>query len=187
MHLKLPGIRIRLIGITLICSLILPFTGTYVLLKHKQKQVRREVKRTLLRKIDPQQLVLLKFHHADLDRMVNWKHSKEFQFKDVMFDIVASERIGDTIAYRCWPDKSETELNKKLGRLVAFACGRLPESKQTEDKLSNFFRSFYFQEPMDHVNLLPIIAQWHLPDRDNCCSMSVDPPTPPPEKTIFKS
>lgn len=114
------------------------------MLKNQQKQIKREVKWKLIEAVDRSELVLIKFSEEDKRTQLNWKHSKEFEYKGEMYDIAETEVHGDTTFYWCWWDHEETALNKQLNRLFSFALGNSPTHKQSQEKLIQIFKSLYF-------------------------------------------
>ena len=126
--------------------MVAPITTAYFVLKNQQKKVRREVKWKLIEGIDRSELVLFKFTEEDKETKLNWKHSKEFEYKGEMYDIAETEFHGDTTYYWCWWDYEETALNKQLDKLFAYALGNTPSHKQNQEKIIQIYKSLYFNE-----------------------------------------
>lgn len=97
----------------------------------------------MIQGIDKEELVLLKFTSEEAKNALKWKHAKEFEFRQQMYDIVETKVVGDTTYYWCWWDHEETKLNKQLSLLVAKALNSNPQKKEKEDWLSTYFKSFY--------------------------------------------
>lgn len=110
---------------------------------HCQKHLlRKEVKKQLIAGIDRTDLVLLKFTKKQANNL-KWEHSKEFEYRDQMYDVVEAEWKGDSVYYWCWWDHEETRLNKQLAQLVREVWGHHPENKETQHRLIVFFKSLF--------------------------------------------
>ncbi len=55
-------------------------------------------------------MVRLKFSKTEITTKLNWKHSKEFEFNNQMYDVVDKVVTRDSIRYWCWWDFKETEI-----------------------------------------------------------------------------
>ena len=98
----------KLTGIFLLLCLVVPIATTFTFLHFHKKQIRREVKRKIIAGIDKNELILLRLSEIESQTKLNWKHSKEFEFNQQMYDIVETEVKGDTIYYWCMRDTKET-------------------------------------------------------------------------------
>jgi ribonuclease HI len=126
--------------------LVVPIGTSYFSLRHEQKVVRKEVKRMIIAGLDKKQLVLIKLTSAEKKDQLRWKHSKEFEYKGQMYDIVEKEFKDSLTYYWCWWDHEETSLNKKLNQLAADAFNNSDRKQQQEKKLSSFYQSLYLNE-----------------------------------------
>lgn len=97
--------------------------------------------------MDQEELVLLKFSKKDAETKLRWEHAKEFEYKGQMYDIVSAEIRGDSIFYRCWWDYEETNLNKKLKKLVASAFDRDEDTQKAKKNLHKYLWSFFCTAP----------------------------------------
>ena len=100
--LHLRNVKSNLISILLFLCLFAPLTGAFVMLRVQKSLVRREVKHMLMRKINKEELVLIKVSKTQHQNELEWKHSKEFKYKGEMYDIVSVEQHGDSTWYYCW-------------------------------------------------------------------------------------
>ena len=176
---KLKG---RFLGIFLLFSFVAPVATTFIILRYQKKQVRREVKWKMIAGIDKEELVFFKFTDAEKQNDLRWEHSKEFEYKGEMYDIVETQFRGDTTYYWCWWDYEETQLNKQLDGLLAFAYKKDNRTNKNQKILQAFYKSLYYSNSKipfafhsDQLNL-------------NCPSQSIlfnshshSPPVPPPE------
>lgn len=127
-----------------------------------------------------EKLVLLKFTGAE-KKLLNWHHSKEFEYREEMYDIVKTQVKDDTTFYWCWWDQKETELSRQLDELVAIALGNNSKRQENQSRLIIFFKSLFFTEPAikntaDILEFKEIFT--YIPDHYQ--SISNSPPVPPP-------
>ena len=125
--------------------LIAPAVVTYSWLQQRKRAVKKEVKWKMIAGIDKSELVLLKFSKAETTTKLNWKHSKEFEFSNQMYDIVDKVVSKDSIHYWCWWDFEETKLNKQLDNLLVGVYQHDSKSKEKQDIVYKFYKSIYFQ------------------------------------------
>lgn len=132
--------------------------------------------------MDKKELVLLKFTKAEKETKLRWKHSKEFEFKGQMYDVVESEISGDTLFYRCWWDNEETKLNKKLTNLVSDILGNNQQNKENNKRLVQFFKSLYHTPNSDWITPFRLAGNTYcIANSDRYISHSSDPLVPPPQ------
>ncbi len=134
--------------------------------------------------IDREELVLLKFTEEEKQTQLNWKHSKEFEYRGQMYDIVETSIIGDTIYYLVWWDHEETKLNRQLDELVHFALRNSPKNQENQKRLQEFFNTLYFIENKikESVAFTEAKNKCHFGQK-TYYSISHSPPVPPPEKS----
>lgn len=173
----------KLTGIFLIAIMLVPFTGTYLWFQYQKKLIRKEVKEKIINSIDRQALVILKFTKAEITKKLKWEHSKEFEYKDQMYDIVETKTEGDTITYWCWPDHKETKLNKKLKILITKALGNNQQNKENQKRCQNFYKSLYHPglSDFDGMFLLPRDNKIQIYFSSVLSNIYLSPPVPPPE------
>lgn len=165
----------------LLC-LIIPFTTVYFLFQYQKKQVKREIKHRMIEGISKSELVLLKFTLAQTQSSLSWEHSKEFEYIGQMYDVVEKKFKGDTIYYWCWADNKETKLNKQLDKLLQYALGCNTNNKENQKRLSNFYKSLFFEK-------FSITTKFYPPINNkqksicfiNYISISNQPTDPPPK------
>jgi hypothetical protein len=151
-------------------------------IKYQKKQVKRAVKWQMIAQTDKQELVLLKFTESQKQSELTWKHAKEFEYQEQMYDIVESKTQGDTTYYWCWWDHEETKLNKQLNQLVAIAWGNYPQNQENNKRLIQFFKSFYFSntQTTHRFTLQTKLENAEFKDESYNFLMGA-PPVPPPE------
>ncbi len=102
---------------------------------HKTK-VRKTLKAQLLSVTDRSELTYFEFTEDQAQNELEWEHSKEFEYKGEMYDVVTSELCGDTLKMWCWWDHTETALNKRLLSLINSAPPTDAQKKHQSSVLS---------------------------------------------------
>ena len=137
-----------------------------------------------IRKAIPQDEQLLwKFSIEDARLKLDWEHSREFEYKGEMYDVIRAETKGDSIWYWCYWDRKETKLRKELNVLLVNLMGPGQQNKNEGRQLNDFFKSLILPvssikqnlaEGHDHQHsMIPYNFSLHAFDRI--------PPVPPPE------
>jgi hypothetical protein len=136
----------------------------------------------MLAGIDKNELVLLKFTEEEKQNKLQWKHSKEFECKGEMYDIVESRVVGDTTFYWVWWDHEETKLSKQLKELVISDLNHNPKNQDYRKKLHNFYKFLFFEEYRPDKPLFITTEDNNtLTENKLYHSHSLSPPAPPPE------
>lgn len=174
----------RLIAISLLFILLAPVVTIFLYLQYEKKTVRREVKWKMIAGLDKEELVLLKFSKEETISELRWEHSKEFEYKGQMYDIVSKEIKGDSIFYRCWWDHEETALNKRLKKLVVKAFDQDENKRDAHLNLHVYLWSFFYTEVLDwqmipSQKIFVVYQDFVHPKHFN--SLRISPPTPPPK------
>ncbi len=123
----------------LIQLFVLPLHSTFLSLKSQKKFVKREIKKRIIEGIDASELVYFKFSKKDVQSKLRWEHSKEFEWKGEMYDVVHCYEEKDSISYHCWWDSDESQLNRRLMALLQIEMEHYPGKKE---RLLGFFQ-FY--------------------------------------------
>jgi hypothetical protein len=152
------------------------------MLQHQKKLVKKEVKWKMISGIDREELVLLKLTEKEKNALLIWKHAREFEYRGEMYDIVTSERLGDTTYYWLWWDHEETKLNKQLTGLVAKALGHHSDHQEKQQRLNDFFKSLYFNDILvvNKTDFSPKKAA-NFAAKLFYISYLIQPPAPPPK------
>ena len=133
----------NIIRILLILVFIIPVLGTYTWFIIEKNIIRKQIKLQLIEGIYKEELISLKFCSKNNSEL-NWKDSKEFEYKGEMFDIIETEIKNDSIIYKCFPDKQETEINIKINNLLNFLIGNNKQPNEKHNKLLDFIKKLYF-------------------------------------------
>ena len=171
----------KLISIILLLSLVLPFVGTVSWLNYQKKKVKRHIKHEIIAGIDKSELVLFTFTKVQIENELNWKHSKEFEYNNSMYDIVEADTTNNTVTYWCWWDYKETKLNKQLSKLLAQFLGNDTQNKETKTRFAQFLQSL-FHTPLDEwkTNFKPTNTKHNSNYLIAYTSLHLPPTTPPP-------
>jgi hypothetical protein len=89
------------------------------------------------------ELVAFTFHLKDTSTLLKWEHSKEFEYKQQMYDIVERTYLEDSVTYLCWWDHAETALNKELAATVFNMLNQNPLKSRAQDKWLTFYKSLF--------------------------------------------
>ncbi len=171
----------KITGIVLLLTLIAPVVVTMSWLQLEKLQLKKSIKKQLIHSVDREQLTLLKFTQAQTKTELNWKHSKEFEWENNMYDIVEQEIQGDTVLYWCYFDSEETEINHKISLLLQSNWQNNNNKNKNEKRLLHFFKLLYCQE---NAHKKPMFfyseKQNDIQKKVNIIQFKVAPPTPPP-------
>ena len=151
-------------------------------LQHQKHIVKKQVKNQMMEGIDKEELVLLKFSKEEKKTKLKWEHSKEFEYKGQMYDIVEKTVKQDSVYYWCWLDYQETKLNKKLDKLVNNVFHDNPKKQEKNQQLFTYLKSLYFSKPFVwHSKNIGQNINHHFYYKNFYRSINFTPPTPPPQ------
>lgn len=108
----------KILSILLVFSFIAPFWISFGMLNYQQKTAKKVAKWTILRGLPDEELTFLEFSKEETKTVLKWKHSKEFEFSGIMYDIVRSYESADSVHYYCWADTDETLIVQKIRILL---------------------------------------------------------------------
>lgn len=109
----------KLICISIILAFVFKTGGFFLVLKHKQYAIRKEIKRKIKKGVPDSELIPIIVTNKNKSEL-DWKHSKEFRYKGSMFDIVKSEHNSDgSTTYLCIWDDLESEVFNDLDKLAS--------------------------------------------------------------------
>ena len=107
-----------IVGALALCFLIDPLTISITRLNHDRSIAKKEIEDHIAAGISKSDLVLLIFSTEETRTLLRWEHSREFEYKRQMYDIVETKSLGDTVYYWCRWDQKETKLNEQLRELA---------------------------------------------------------------------
>lgn len=164
--------------------LLVPIIATTTWYHYHRLRVRKEVKLTIKAGLTKKDLVRLSFHKQNLNTLVKWKHSREFQYMADMYDIVLTEESQDSMIYWCWRDHQETELNKKFALALEDTLNHNEERQSTSLKLKQFYNTLFFEGYFFQTSVLPNNGIRNGEYNDHFKSIPQDPIDIPPEFSI---
>lgn len=173
------------IPLLFILALTLPFIGVYGWLKFEKAAVRKSVKHRLMEGIPKDELIQFTFALEDTAKVLNWIHSKEFEYQGEMYDIVTRYYSKDSVKYDLWWDHEETELNKKLARLTNGLINQNPVEQSKTNYIVFVNKSMIFEHLAVGINppfqnlekIRPLVANIGI-----YTSRVTEPISPPPQK-----
>lgn len=143
--------------------------------------VRQQVDENISVGIDKDRLVVLGFTREETERELRWEHSREFEYKRQMYDIVEVKITGDSIYYTCWWDIEETLINKRISELGKYAMDTDAQKNDRKVHFNPWFRLVFIAEthaPGPEVQ--PERRSKFFSYADMYNSLAIPPPKPPP-------
>lgn len=120
-----------------ILALVLPFWAYFSMLKFEIHQVKEKVEKEIMAQMEKDDLQMLAFTKEEAEQDLYWEHSKEFEYRGEMYDIVDKKITEDSVYYWCWWDKEETVLVQKLYSLMR---NRLSHDSKHQNKKSQLYQ-----------------------------------------------
>ena len=172
----------KTLSISLLLIIAIATLFPFAYLKMERKAIRKTIKHKIIDGIDKNELVLLVFQKNEINQQVKWKHSKEFQYKGEMYDIVETEFKNDSVYYWVWWDKEETALNQKVASLVRQNFAQNPYQNNKNQLITTFFKTLFFHQEKTQRNLVLNDEIAHFtPYFQDFSFWQQTPPTPPPK------
>tara|TARA_B100000508_G_scaffold141092_1_gene146377 strand:+ start:21042 stop:21512 length:471 start_codon:yes stop_codon:yes gene_type:complete len=112
----------------------------------ERQAIRKKVKHQIMEVTSNDELISFTFDQADTSKVLRWKHSKEFEYNNEMYDVVRREYHGDQVTYFLWWDHDETKLNRKVNQLASSLFDRSPTKERSSQQLSFFLSQLYTEE-----------------------------------------
>ncbi len=172
----------RILSCTLIVYMIFLSWTPYIVFRHQQHLVRKEMKWHIKNGVPENERIT--FFASELEKdaaNLKWIHNKEFRYRGEMYDILEEQSVNGELVYICIHDVKESGLFAKLDKMVDKGL-QTNEPLQTHRKiLQHVMSSFFFQNN----------SQLHITISNNCLlynylntryTFCLTPPdTPPPE------
>jgi hypothetical protein len=131
-------------------SINLPMLITKQYLEQQRKAIRKEVKAKINAGLKDSELIRLAFEKSVFESQIIWHKAYEFEYNDVMYDIVRQIPSQDSIIYMCWQDDDESIIKKKLNDISRQEWGKnLPNDKQKERQIE-FYKNLIVAS-IDHI------------------------------------
>ena len=128
--------------------------------------------------------VLFKFTDEEAADL-SWEHSKEFEYKGEMYDIIRQERKNDTTWYWCYWDKKETKVRKDMRNVLARAL-TLPQQQKNQERIGDFFKTLFLHQGLQFRTQDAGASSITHAQRDapSVLTNAPNPPNPPPELAV---
>lgn len=171
-----------IIGLMLIASMVVAFTGHFGLFKAKQYQARKEIKAIL--KAGVPDSLKVEFYLDEIQSNPNlfiWIHSKEFKYKGELYDVVSEREENGRLVVSCIHDVKESGLFADLDQMIAKQMNADSQNQNSRQHWIKLFQSLFFDSKS--------VAQQYIQEYDqqlflfwvNFLSVSFNPDSPPPE------
>lgn len=144
----------KILAISLLACLVFPAGVLFLWMNIEKQNIRKEVKKMIIAGMSKNDLVMLEFSIEETATLLNWKHSREFEYRGQMYDVVKHYETSDSITYYCWKDDKESEINKKIDHLIAQAVGQNSQARENQARYLNFLTSL-FPQSLFEWNPLP--------------------------------
>lgn len=159
---------------------VYPFFGTRAFLLFRKAIIKREVRTRILDGIEQNELTTLVFALSDLNKLLKWEHSKEFEYQGEMYDVVVSEERGDSVFLHCIADHAETRINRFLGEMTAQAANSDPPFQRCLLRFFDFLKSLFVSQPATIQDFGFALMRTHFFYLITIKSYFTQPPSPPP-------
>lgn len=136
----------KLLSIIFLFVFLLSIPTIILYLELKKFQIKKEVKNKIIVGLNKNDLVFFKFSKSEAKIELQWEHSREFEYKGEMYDVVEAKESSDSVYYWCWWDNEETILNKQLSKLFSAVWNNSPLKNDVSKRLADFFKTFYIKE-----------------------------------------
>lgn len=101
----------------------------------------------MIQGLNDEELVHLVFDEQTIQEL-RWEHSREFEYRGEMYDVVRTQEMEGEVHFWCWHDHEESSLNRRLAESVNIAWGNNPHRDQQRDRLSLFLKALFFALPV---------------------------------------
>lgn len=103
----------KTVAILMLVVLLLPAVVTIGVYRHRRSEWKHAVKEMIAQGVDTEYKKVFTFSKDFSENELEWEHSKEFEYKGEMYDVIRKEEHGDSITYYCFWDTHETGINNK--------------------------------------------------------------------------
>ncbi len=144
----------KILAFILFTILICPYLFTELLYDFQIYKTRKQVKREIISCLNENDLVIIKLHRTQIHEL-RWEHSKEFEYKGHMYDVVYKKIIQDSIYYFTWWDQKESELNNLLDKkLLSMLSGDTNTNKDKQSIGYNVYQWKFTKQLFPHTEAL---------------------------------
>lgn len=173
--------KVRFISISLFLCLVVPISTAFVWLHVQKLAVKEQMKHEILRSVDRSDLVLVKLTKQNAEVLLSWEHENEFEYQGHMYDLVEQETRNGILYLWCWADDEETDLNRKLNKLLARAANNNPQNNEQQHRLMDYLETLFCQQNISWLQPAALAADKDLfLYRSTYISRKGQPLLPPP-------
>lgn len=154
--------------------------GHIIVFNSMRFAIRNEVKANVKKNIPLKELILITID-ASNEKEIYFLEEDEFLYKDKMYDIVRSERKGNSVTYYCLNDSKEEELFANLNSEVKKNMDSNPVRHKSQQILKKINLSLFYEEA-NTLNKNTFHNIFYPFNKDELLYLSFDVLTPPPEQ-----
>jgi hypothetical protein len=127
-------------------------TGVFIVFKIEQAYVRKSIKHQIKAGIPEGELHVFKLSNSEYEQLDWVRPDIEFRKDKEMFDIVRSEKLGDSIQLYCVNDKEETVLFAQLDEMIQKKMGQESNSPNSPiSKVVKILKLVYVNDTCIHI------------------------------------
>lgn len=163
-------------------AFIVPFMGSWIWLQGRLQAAQFDARAHMAFPHQKKDLVLWKFTAEEAAAQLFWEHSREFEFRGEMYDVVRSETKGDTTWYWCYHDQKETRVKKSMASFLSRYLGSGPCQQRDQERLQYYFRTLFVSR-LGEIESLAMAMEIAIPVYQATYPMDILhlPYAPPPE------
>jgi len=135
----------KLCSISLIVLLVAPAVIQLGLLHWQKHEWKRAIKFEWLSKAENAHLLTVFELTENQLKELNWCEPHEFKLKGAKYDVIDQCQNGDLITLRCFHDKKEEALEKRIEQAVANALGSTSKSDKAKTEPDTSFKIYTLQ------------------------------------------
>ncbi len=113
-----------------------------IFLQVEKVMIRESVHQSLVNELELEKEISMTFSN-DEAKDLEWEHSKEFELKGEMYDVVRSKKMRDSITYFVYHDVKETVLNRKIDQLLANELNSNQDRKDRKQTINNWSKNLF--------------------------------------------
>lgn len=123
-----------------------------IFLQVEKVMIRESVHQSLVNELELEKEISMTFSN-DEAKDLEWEHSKEFELKGEMYDVVRSKKMRDSITYFVYHDVKETVLNRKIDQLLANELDSNPDRKERKQTINDWSKNLFCNNDFIQTNL----------------------------------
>jgi hypothetical protein len=169
------------------CLLIfLPQAFHFAFVNFLKYKIKKEVKIYLANNELEEEIVKFKFAISEVETAIAWEEKNhEFEFQEMMYDIIRSEIYGDSITYYCFLDSKESIFKQKLNSFSQKNLFAQQEKKKIDHLLIEYLETLFFNESNSFLfaHFSNILKNENSTEKP--IQILKEIPVPPPKDSLF--